>query len=207
MSVAFSNERAGGGRRGASAAGSALSMIELAMRNWMASSKPRDLSRSPDAAVTKTTAPNAGVTCKAAIFLRELLGALELHRRVSHSAHLDQKGGRLVGMNRAPCRLRSTQPGNELAALLIAFGAAAASPAHAEGCVAPTSAMQQVKLYFGSSVRGRPFVTEWSQFLASEVTPKFPGGLTVSDARGQWRSGDDPSLAKRDPRARHPLQG
>lgn len=140
--------------------------------------------------MTKTTAPNAGVTCKAAIFLRELLGALELHRRVSHSAHLDQKGGRLVGMNRAPCRLRSTRPGNELAALLIAFGAAAASPAHAEGCVAPTSAMQQVKLYFGSSVRGRPFVTEWSQFLASEVTPKFPGGLTVSDARGQWRSGD-----------------
>jgi len=93
-------------------------------------------------------------------------------------------------MKRAPCRLRSTRPGNELAALLIAFGAAAASPAHAEGCVAPTSAMQQVKLYFGSSVRGRPFVTEWSQFLASEVTPKFPDGLTVSDARGQWRSGD-----------------
>jgi Protein of unknown function (DUF3574) len=109
-------------------------------------------------------------------------------------------------MNRAPCRLRSTRPGNELAALLIAFGAAAASPAHAEGCVAPTSAMQQVKLYFGSSVRGRPFVTEWSQFLASEVTPKFPGGLTVSDARGQWRSGDGRTLSRSDPRARHPYK-
>jgi hypothetical protein len=95
-------------------------------------------------------------------------------------------------MKRAACRLRSTRPGNEVAALLIAFGAAAASPAHAEGCVAPTSAMQQVELYFGSSVKGRPFVTEWawSQFLASEVTPKFSNGLTVSDARGQWRSGD-----------------
>jgi hypothetical protein len=79
-----------------------------------------------------------------------------------------------------------------VAALLIAFGAAAASPAHAEGCVAPTSAMQQVELYFGSSVKGRPFVTEWvwSQFLASEVTPKSPDSLTVSGAHGQWRSGD-----------------
>jgi hypothetical protein len=58
--------------------------------------------------------------------------------------------------------------------------------------VAPTSAMQRVEMYFGSSVKGRPFVAEgaWSQFLASEVTPKFPDGLTVSDAHGQWRSGD-----------------
>ena len=30
----------------------------------------------------------------------------------------------------------------------------------------------------------------WSQFLESEVTPKFPDGLTISDAHGQWRSGD-----------------
>jgi hypothetical protein len=29
-----------------------------------------------------------------------------------------------------------------------------------------------------------------SQFLASEVTPKFPDGLTVFDANGQWRSSD-----------------
>jgi len=47
-------------------------------------------------------------------------------------------------------------------------------------------------MYFGSSVKGLPFVTEWAwtQFLASEVTPKFPDGLTVFDAHGQWRSGD-----------------
>jgi hypothetical protein len=64
--------------------------------------------------------------------------------------------------------------------------------AHAEGCPGPTSPMQQVELYFGASVKGRPFVTEraWSKFLDSEVTPKFPDGLTVFDAHGQWRSGD-----------------
>jgi len=27
----------------------------------------------------------------------------------------------------------------------------------------------------------------WRRFLASEVTPRFPDGLTVYDARGQWR--------------------
>jgi hypothetical protein len=72
------------------------------------------------------------------------------------------------------------------------LGALSAAAAHAEGCAAPTSAIQQVELYFGSSVKGRPFVTEraWSQFLATEVTPKFPDGLTVFDAHGQWRSGD-----------------
>jgi len=65
-------------------------------------------------------------------------------------------------------------------------------PARAEGCAAPTSATQQVELYFGASVKGRPFVTEraWSKFLDTEVTPRLPDGLTVFDAHGQWRSGD-----------------
>src|SRR5271166_1915546 len=78
-----------------------------------------------------------------------------------------------------------------VASALVAAALLAAA-AHAEGCAAPTSAMSQVEMYFGSSVKGLPFVTEeaWSQFLASEVTPKFPDGLTVFDAHGQWRSDD-----------------
>ena len=36
---------------------------------------------------------------------------------------------------------------------------------------------------------GRTHVSEarWARFLASEVTPRFPDGFTVFDARGQWR--------------------
>jgi len=30
--------------------------------------------------------------------------------------------------------------------------------------------------------------TRWREFLASNVTPKFPAGFTVWDAYGQWRS-------------------
>ena len=37
---------------------------------------------------------------------------------------------------------------------------------------------------------GRTGVSEarWARFLATEVTPRFPDGLTVLDARGQWRA-------------------
>lgn len=36
---------------------------------------------------------------------------------------------------------------------------------------------------------GRSNVSDkaWDRFLAAEVTPRFPDGLTVYDARGQWR--------------------
>ena len=29
---------------------------------------------------------------------------------------------------------------------------------------------------------------KWREFLANNVTPKFPGGFTVLDAYGQWRN-------------------
>jgi hypothetical protein len=37
---------------------------------------------------------------------------------------------------------------------------------------------------------GRSHVTEasWTRFVATEVTPRFPDGFTVIDARGQWRA-------------------
>lgn len=46
------------------------------------------------------------------------------------------------------------------------------------------------QLYFGRSVAGRAEVSEqeWQDFLARDVTPRFPDGLTVIDAKGQWRS-------------------
>jgi hypothetical protein len=72
----------------------------------------------------------------------------------------------------------------------VLAGAALTSAGRAAGCATPSAPMQQVELYFGWSVKGEPFVTEatWSSFLANEVTPKFPDGLTVFDANGQWRS-------------------
>ena len=54
-------------------------------------------------------------------------------------------------------------------------------------CHAPLKPMRIVDLYFGRG--GAAGVTErrWSRFLAQEVTPRFPNGLTVVDGAGQWR--------------------
>ncbi len=44
-------------------------------------------------------------------------------------------------------------------------------------------------LYFGTARPGGTVsAEEWSQFLQAVVTPRFPAGLTVWKANGQWRS-------------------
>lgn len=53
----------------------------------------------------------------------------------------------------------------------------------------PGKELLKTELYFG---RGKPdggvvSDAEWTDFLDKEVTPRFPDGLTVLDARGQWR--------------------
>jgi len=48
----------------------------------------------------------------------------------------------------------------------------------------------RTELYFGMSVPANGGVvsqTEWEDFLAKEVTPRFPDGFTVMDGKGQWR--------------------
>src|SRR5688572_26169660 len=46
-------------------------------------------------------------------------------------------------------------------------------------------------LYFGlSKQKGSVSELEWQTFLRDEVTARFPGGLTVWEAQGQWRGSD-----------------
>ncbi|HEY4345614.1 MAG TPA: DUF3574 domain-containing protein [Parvibaculum sp.] len=47
----------------------------------------------------------------------------------------------------------------------------------------------QTTLYFGLSLPRGGSISEmqWQGFLADTVTPRFPGGLTVVSAVGQWR--------------------
>ena len=56
-------------------------------------------------------------------------------------------------------------------------------------CNAPQRHMQQIELMFGRNIAGRVAVGEaaWSRFLTRQITPRFPGGLTVLNATGQWR--------------------
>jgi hypothetical protein len=72
-----------------------------------------------------------------------------------------------------------------LACAAVAPGRAGA----AEGCRAPLEAWDQVELYLGRSILGGGAVTpaDFRRFLAEVVTPRFPDGLTVLDAAGQFR--------------------
>lgn len=47
-------------------------------------------------------------------------------------------------------------------------------------------------LYLGTGRPGGGVVTaeEWTQFLATVVTPRFPQGLTVFEVSGQWQGAD-----------------
>jgi hypothetical protein len=72
------------------------------------------------------------------------------------------------------------------------FGGQAAAPAVAPAVdLACTSASAQLRttLYFGlARPKGSVSELEWQMFLRDEVTSRFPEGLTVWDADGQWRN-------------------
>jgi len=77
-----------------------------------------------------------------------------------------------------------------LAGAAIAAGiVVSAATAQNLACGAPLEPMAQVELMFGRNIGGRFGVGEaqWSRFLAREVTPRFPDGLSVINAAGQWR--------------------
>jgi hypothetical protein len=65
------------------------------------------------------------------------------------------------------------------------------APASAENaeCALPARAQVRHELVFGTArPHGSPIgEDEWQSFVDSVVTPRFPDGLTVLDARGQWR--------------------
>jgi len=72
---------------------------------------------------------------------------------------------------------------------ILAFLLAACAGPQALLCAPPQKSAAVADLLFGRNIGGRLGVSEaaWRRFLASEVTPRFPDGLTVVDASGQWR--------------------
>jgi hypothetical protein len=69
------------------------------------------------------------------------------------------------------------------------LGPAAGEAATALRCRAPLEPWTQVELYFGRGLGGDAVVSEeaFQDFLANDVTPLFPDGLSVIDVAGQFR--------------------
>ena len=85
------------------------------------------------------------------------------------------------------------------AALIFATGFVAGSrlepPVGAQGftvvmdCGASSAPQLRTTLYFGlARPKGAVTELEWQLFLRDEVTRRFPEGLTVWEAEGQWRT-------------------
>lgn len=72
------------------------------------------------------------------------------------------------------------------------FGAAA-SDATAQSLTLTCHGAQHpgevAELMFGRDIGDHVGVSEdaWARFVAEEMTPRFPDGLTITDATGQWR--------------------
>lgn len=65
-------------------------------------------------------------------------------------------------------------------------------------CLPPSRVMASAEIIFGRNIGDRVGVSDndFTRFLAEELTPRFPDGLTVIDARGQWRDGTRNALIR-----------
>lgn len=75
--------------------------------------------------------------------------------------------------------------------LAVFLAGGATGPAHPQTPSCPEGLERYVehRLFFGRSRQGVEVVSDaaWHAFLADEITTRFPDGLTVLDAAGQWR--------------------
>jgi len=76
--------------------------------------------------------------------------------------------------------------------VVVAAGLVSACTVLPQACAPPAQSMVSAELLFGRNIGDRLGVSDaaFADFLAREVTPRFPDGLTVVDARGQWRDTD-----------------
>jgi hypothetical protein len=86
-----------------------------------------------------------------------------------------------------------------IAGSLVFFISFNASPSYANAAMFPqhqraatAEKFLRTELYFGMDISDGGTVSddEWSEFLETQVTPKFPEGFTVVEAYGQFRERD-----------------
>jgi hypothetical protein len=78
---------------------------------------------------------------------------------------------------------------NPLGALLLFVSLTGCGAMNMTSCKDDESRTVQELLYFGRETPSGHVTPEaWTQFLGEIVTPRFPDGLSVWQASGQWRS-------------------
>ena len=90
-------------------------------------------------------------------------------------------------------------------AMLVCFGFAVAVVMGAcagnagSTCAEGTEDFVKYELFMGLDSQSGEVVADeaWNTFIEDSVTPRFPDGLTVFDARGQWRNSEGLVLKER----------
>jgi hypothetical protein len=81
-----------------------------------------------------------------------------------------------------------SRPGWAAAALLLAISWSGGAGAQPVACAGAQKARQVAELLFGRKIGERLGVSEraFGRFVDREISPRFPDGLTVLDAAGEW---------------------
>jgi hypothetical protein len=74
-------------------------------------------------------------------------------------------------------------------AVLVALAWCGSANAQSGECHTGQKPQQVAELLFGRKIGDRVGVseTQWARFVDREISPRFPDGLTVLDAKGEWR--------------------
>lgn len=85
-----------------------------------------------------------------------------------------------------------------LAPLALAACMQQTPPREAEACLEGAEERVVAQMYFGRNIGGELGVSEeeWDAFVDAEITPRFPDGLTVTDAEGQWRDSETGAIVR-----------
>ena len=69
----------------------------------------------------------------------------------------------------------------------VSVHVATAQPVALQTCGSAPPQLRTTLYFGGARPKGSVSELEWQVFLRDEVTPRFPDGMTVWDAEGQWR--------------------
>ena len=82
--------------------------------------------------------------------------------------------------------------------LLIAAATGSGAQPATLSCHGTQKSKMIAELMFGRDIGRHVGVSEpeWQRFVAREMTPRFPDGLTITDVVGQWRDRDNGRIVR-----------
>lgn len=74
--------------------------------------------------------------------------------------------------------------------IVLALALTGCASVQQSACPAGQERLKTAQLFFGQQIDGKPSVSDsdFRRFVEDELTPRFPDGLTVLNADGQWRA-------------------